>query len=248
MTRRLFVLFAALVLFVPAACGGDDDDTASDEETEETTSTEEEASTDEGEEGDEESEEESSGDGDDFSAALEQAGEATIKVTYEVTGENQDPQQFTIAQDPPKFALQAETGLLIDDGERFISCDASEGGQCIELPREGTEGMAESILGAFAAPFLAFQQAADSDALGYEVTGSEEIAGRDAICATIDASELPGSSETGSATSCVDEETGILLLFEGEGAGDTGRIEAIEVSEPTDEDFEPTSEPMSIGG
>ena len=245
MTRRLFVLFTALVLFVPAACGGDDDDTASTDETEEDVTT---TADDGGDEEEEESEDEDSGGGDEFAQAIERAEEATIKVTYEVTGDNQDPQEFTIAQDPPKFALQAETGLLIDDGERFISCDASEGGQCIELPREGTEGMAESILGAFAAPFLAFQQAAGDGMSGYEVTGSEEIAGRDALCATIDASELPGSTESGSATSCIDEETGVLLLFEGEGAGDTGRIEAIEVSEPTDEDFEPTSEPMSIGG
>ena len=245
MTRRLFVLFAALVLFVPAACGGDDDDaTATDEAQEEEVTPEDEAT----DEGETEEEEEGSSAGDEFAAAIEQADEATIKVTYEVTGENQEPQEFTIAQDPPKFALQAETGLLIDDGERFISCEPSEGGQCIELPREGTEGMAASILGAFAAPFLAFQQAADSELTGYEVTGDEEIAGRDAICATIDASELPGSTESGSATSCVDAETGILLLFEGEGGGDTGRIEAVEVSQPTDEDFEPTSEPMSIGG
>jgi len=247
-TRRLFVLFAALALFVPvAACGGDDDDTSADETEEESTTDDE---VDDEEEADDEEEEESAGGGDDFADALERAADATIKVTYEITDGGEDADEFTIAQDPPRFALTSQDTLLIDDGERLITCETSEDGQCVELPREGSGGMAQSILSGFAAPFVAFQAAATAGIAAYEVTGEDEIAGRDAVCATIEASELPGSSQSGSLRSCIDKETGILLLFEGEdeSGGETTRIEAVDVGEPTDDDFEPTSDPISVGG
>ena len=248
MSRRLFVLLAAIALLV-AACGGGDDDVSVDGDADGTTTQLAEPSDDEGDDSEGDEGDEGDDESDDvFGDALDNATDAKVKVTYRVTNEGQDDQEFTIAQDPPKFALQADTGLLIDDGESFYTCDATEGGQCIELPREGSEGMTQNLLGAFAAPFLAFQNAAEGDISGYDVTGDEEIAGRDAVCATIDAGEIPGVTDSGSATSCVDKETGIMLRFEGEGTSDTGKIEAIEFGEPSDEDFEPTSEPMSIGG
>ncbi len=82
----------------------------------------------------------------------------------------------------------------------------------------------------------------------------EEIAGRDAVCIDYDYGALLGGladlGDLGDEDTptdakvriCVDEETGYLLEFSGEGDGQKGGYVAKEVSEPEDSDFEPPAD------
>ena len=75
-------------------------------------------------------------------------------------------------------------------------------------------------------------------------TEDREIAGRPPTCPTLEAGMLAGTD--GSIPACLDDETGVFLLGETESDSDNSRIEATEVGEPQDADFELTGDVTTI--
>lgn len=222
-STRLLAIVAGIML-VAAACNGGDDDTEAQAEGEADIEAE-------------------AGDG--FGALVQQAEQATVRVTYRTdTGE-----EITFSQDPPESAIIAEGAHMITSGESFIFCSSEADEGCFEF--EGLaqgEAFAGNFIAGIAAPFFAFQQLGAGQ-LGDVDTSEREIAGRAAQCATVDADAgVPGVTLEGSATYCVDVETGALLLAETtSGEGETTTFEAIEVGEPEPGDFEPASPPQNFG-
>ena len=79
----------------------------------------------------------------------------------------------------------------------------------------------------------------------------EQVAGRDAACATIDAGNLGALSAAlkGSYSVCIDKETGIMLQAKADsGSGSTEDITATDFGEPTAADFTPPATPSTIPG
>lgn len=184
----------------------------------------------------------------DFSALVEEASEARIRVTYT----NDDGDEITFSQDPPKQAILTAEARVITTADVTIVCTGEEtdAPQCFEIEGTGEEsgGLVSGLLGGFAAPFFAFTSLADERLADVE-TSEREIAGRTAICAEVQATGvLPGVDLEGEATYCIDADTGALLLSEATTAdGETQRFEATDVGDPRPEDFEPPVEPVSPG-
>ena len=94
--------------------------------------------------------------------------------------------------------------------------------------------------------------ALNSSALGGE-SSSQTIAGQDATCVTLKASNagvlgsaLSKLAGNPSLTTCVDKNTGVLLKYTGS-SGDTTKtlFEATEYGESSPSDFEPPSTPVT---
>jgi hypothetical protein len=219
MRKPLIALFAAALALSLAACGGDDDDSASPGTTGQDSS----------ESTDPPDDTEAPANGDDYSALLEKANNASYRVTY--TNAASGSEDFTISQDPPNRAL------ILGDDQRYVTNEDGtflcDGSQCQEVPGGGADALTGLVQGFFGA-YSALAGVDDSTGLGYdvEVTDDEEIAGRDARCAEISGGPF---TEGQSAKVCADTETGVLLLAESGGAD---RIEATEFGEPEASDFE----------
>lgn len=229
----VFLTVAALSAGMLAACGGDDDDSAGPLDAV--------TSPDDG--GDDDSTDVSTGN-DEYDALLEKAKEASYRVTYK----NDDGSEFTVSQDPPKSAFIDDSGsMYIRDGDDAISCSGvdSDEPSCIRM-NDGGAGVDALVQGYFgiAAAFLVADETGDNPFFDVEESDDEEIAGRDAKCAEIEAGALAGSD--GRFKVCIDQETGVMLLTETEGDGNTTRIEAVKFGEPEDSDFEAPAEPQDL--
>jgi hypothetical protein len=131
-----------------------------------------------------------------------------------------------------------------------VSCARTSGGTvaCTPLPSGYSS----------ASPFLGYVKSGKSylNALGgHGSKSTTTIAGRTAECVTFSAGDLPGAAGValgaalkGSATYCVDKDTGVLLAISGtDGSG--GRSNPLTVTkweEPSDADFTPPATPSSI--
>lgn len=254
--RRFLALILAGTLgtFGLAACGGDDDDSgakAADEQPDGDSSDDTK---------DDSSDDTEATDGDDgaaeLRALLEKQSKARIKVTYVTTDADGAETEMTIAQDGEgRTAMIADGSLLISGPDGTISCDGTgSDASCTQMP----EGLGElGMLGLTMFTAIGQGMLEGADELDGVDTESDEVAGRDAICVDWDGSSLLGLlGDLGESTDdvpadgrvriCVDEETGFLLEFSGEGEGDTFSLLATEVGEPDDSDFEPPSTPETM--
>jgi hypothetical protein len=235
--RRFSAPFITLALVVAlAACGGGDDDSdgASDTTTADGSGDDTTLPT-TGDEG--------------IDEMLERARESTYKVTYETD----DGDQIVVAQDPPRYAfIQGDSGTYqLEDGSA-VTCsglDDPDTAECTTLPIGGdflTQTLTTVFGGGFAA--IAIAAGEGNDFFGTVELSDDEIAGRDAKCATFDPGSAPFVPETGSWEVCVDEETGAMLRSSGTDAegNETEVFEAVEFGEPTDADLDPPTEPVEI--
>jgi hypothetical protein len=233
--RKVLVTMLTVALAVAglAACGGDDDDAGS-------------AGTTAG-----------SGPGDTGSTGdqrldelLQQAREATYKVTYESI----DGVQTIVAQDLPRVAyVSGDSGLYQTADGRAVSCSGISDpamAACVLLPSTSGTLVEQAATTFFGAAYAGFLAAADQggDLFGTIETSDEEIAGRDAQCATFDPGASPLIPATGSFTACVDLETGVVLRVSG--TDQSGEVvttfQAVDFGEPTDDDLDPPAEPTEI--
>jgi hypothetical protein len=232
MRKVLAVLtVAALASVALAACGGDDDDSSGAKSTAKSDTTEKAGSSD--------------SNGSDttdvttgnkkYDELIAKAKTTPYRVTYKSTGSSDE---FTIVNDPPKSAFITGDSRYVRDGDKTTVCSGTGGdAQCYEMPAggAGVESLVTGFFGAYAS-FLAADEGKDNPFLDVSNTDDETIAGRDAACAKIEAAKLAGAE--GSIKVCIDKETGVLLLGETESNGQTNSIEATDVGEPKDSDFE----------
>ena len=236
--RKLVILIAAAALLI-GACGGSSSKSGSGSST---------------------GSSKSSSSDDDFQKFLDQAGSERIRVTYTSTDSDGKTSDFTVSQDGKgQIAYITTDTVVIKNGDTVTSCSGlPDNTECTSLT--GAESTAAL------APFTAilslaktYIQAANAGhALGD--TSSETIAGRDAKCVTITAasalgkiggdiaSKLGGKGANDGIKSCVDTQTGILLLWQPVGTDSGGgKLEATQVGDPQDSDFTPPSTVASGG-
>lgn len=179
----------------------------------------------------------------------------TKAATYKVTYQSGDDDPFTVAQDPPRFAYSSgDSATYVTADGAAVSCSGSGSSEtCTELP--GSGDTYKTVLGtAFGAAGALFLSAAGTAIPGLAdiKTSDGKVAGRDAVCATIDGGilgALGGEDVKGSYSVCVDQETGVMLeLNSDNGAGSTTKITATNFGEPTDADFTPPVTPGTVPG
>lgn len=181
---------------------------------------------------------------DEFQALLAKSRASTYTVVYLRNGE----ETITISHEGDVTAVLEEgEDLLIDDGQRMVSCSESE---CFAFPGGGQlDLMVQGLLGPFAFLFSAETAAGFLGGLNLEVS-SDTIAGRDAKCITLDPSvigTMAGVPSDALIVTCVDEETGVVLKGEFTAESETEGIVAVEFRAEGDPalltpPFEPTSQ------
>jgi hypothetical protein len=188
------------------------------------------------------------GNGNAVSSLVEKSKTSAFKVTYKTsTGDT-----ITIAQDGKgKESVVKGDQLYINDGSTIISCDGTTStATCRELGDEG-KSTYESVTSAITDAAGAIARLGSSSLLNGQ-TSSETIAGRDATCVTVNATDMTGAlgaiarglGATASGSVCADNETGALLKVSG-GSGDhsTDVFVATNFDQPSDSDFQPPSTP-----
>jgi hypothetical protein len=186
-----------------------------------------------------------------FSSLVSKAKDASFKVTYKTS--NGDT--ITVAQDGTgKQAITDGNNLFISTGSTAISCDGTtSSATCRDLGAAGkaTAGAGVSLITGTASAIATL----GSSSILNGQTSSETIAGRDATCVTVKASDLAGVfgsiarllTSDATAEVCADKETGVLLkLSGGTGSSPTDLFVATEFGEPSDSDFQPPSTPQSL--
>jgi hypothetical protein len=237
----VFLTIAALAAGMLAACGGDDDDSSGA-----ASNNNDKSSTTKADDDNSDTTDSTTGNAE-YDALLKKAKTASYRVTYQ----NEDgDQQFTISQDPPKSAFVTDDGSrFVRDGDSAVSCDGSgSDAKCFKLPG-GAAGIDQMMTGFFGA-YAALLASDDTHGLGFDVsqTSDETIAGRNAKCAQIEPGKLAGAAGAdGHVKYCVDSETGVLLLAETEGNGETSKIEATEFGDPEASDFEVPDDVTDLG-
>jgi hypothetical protein len=231
MRKLLAVLtVAALASVALAACGGDDDSSGakatSKPDSSETTA--------KGDSNGSDTTDVTTGNKK-YDELIAKAKNTPYRVTYKNSGSNDE---FTVVNDPPKSAFISGDSRFVRDGDKTVTCSGSgSDAQCYEMPAggAGVESLVTGFFGAYAS-FLAADEGKDNPFLDVSKSDDETIAGRDATCAKIEAGKLAGAD--GSIKVCIDKETGVLLLGETESNGEKSSIEATDVGEPKDSDFE----------
>ena len=238
--RKLLVMSAVLALGLTgaAACGGNDDDAGGDGDTTTTTADGPSATT-----------TPSTGD-EALDELIAQAREATYKVVYGAVGD----EQIVVAQDPPRIAYVSGDGGLYQTADgRAVSCSGIREpamAACVLLPSSAGTLVEQAATTFFGPAYAGFLAAAGEDRglFGTIETSDDEIAGRDARCATFDPGASPLIPATGSFTACVDTETGVVLRVASSDAnGDVVlTFEAVEFGTPSDADLDPPAEPTEL--
>jgi hypothetical protein len=192
----------------------------------------------------------SNGGGTGFSELLAKAKAAKYKITYTSGGGD----VFTLAQDPPLFAYTTEgSATYVTADGAAVSCSGSGSSPtCTKLPGKGDTYRASlsNVLGAAGALFLGAAGSSIPGLLDIK-TSDDKIAGRDAVCATIDGSTLGalGNAIQGSYSVCVDKEVGVMLrVTSDDGSGSSNDITATAFEEPSDADFIPPATPDTVAG
>lgn len=185
-----------------------------------------------------------------FAELLANAKAAKFKITY-TKGDN-GGEVFTLAQDPPRFAYTTEgSATYITADGAAINCSGSGSSvTCTELPDTGDTYRAtlSNVLGAAGAFFLTVAGSSIPGLLDIK-TSEDEIAGRAAVCATIDGSTLGALGEAikGSYSACVDKKIGVMLRVRSDdGSGSSNDLTATAFEEPSDDDFTPPATPGSV--
>ena len=196
-----------------------------------------------------------SGGGSDFASLMAKTSAAKYKITYQSSGGT----SFTIAQDPPKFRFSSggSSSYVTADGSA-VSCNGTgASATCTSLPGGGA--IKQGLTGAFGALGALLVNQAGKGIPGLtniSKTSNEKIAGRDAVCATIDANSLGALGAVlaaaigkGSYSVCVDKATGAMLSTKtDDGNGNASSVTATEFGTPSNSDFTPPATPITIPG
>jgi len=192
-----------------------------------------------------------------FTKLLDLENGAAIRVTYSYGGDDED---ITISRDGEgKVAfLRADEQAIFSSDSDVIQCENLDSEpECKQFSGAQATALKGSYTGflGFATSFLTAIAKVPN---AYADQSSEEIAGRDATCATVTAASAPGIAgnilgnlegiaDTGYKV-CADKETGILLKFEAVGVDEDKKqvVVATDVGEPQDSDFEPPAEPEQV--
>jgi hypothetical protein len=192
------------------------------------------------------------GDTSPFSELLDKAQKAKYKVTY--TSGDTGSEVFTLAQDPPRFAYVSDgrSTYVTADGAAVTCSGSGSSATCKEVPGSGDSYRANlgNAFGAVGAMFLSAAGSAIPDLLDIK-TSEDQIAGRDAVCATLDSSTLGalGKAIKGAYSVCVDKDTGVMLLLESDdGSGASDNLTATKFEAPSDDDFTLPATPEPIVG
>jgi hypothetical protein len=184
-----------------------------------------------------------------FEELLDIAGESAARVTYEVTTDG-DTATATVSIDPPRIATIFDGGRVIDDGDgQTVICGEEEASsECFILGED--DGNFGALMSSWLLwPFFSVAQAmaAGGDIEGFATTGTEEIAGREATCATFDGGVLDEEQAGVTAEYCLDSETGIGLRYVGSSPeAEEVTMLATEYDAPRPDDFVPPAEPQPM--
>jgi hypothetical protein len=238
----VYLAVAALGAATLGACGGDDDTAATASEAIEANDGQ---STDSTERENADDVTDATTGNREYDALLEKARTASYRVTYQ---SDDGDDEFTISHDPPKSAFITDDGTMyIRSGDESITCSGQGGElQCFTMPDAGAgaDAVVQAFFGVYAG-LLATSEEADGVLFDVTTSSDEQVAGRAAKCAEVEAGALTGGD--GRFKVCIDAETGVLLLGETESDGTTNQIEAVKVGEPIASDFEPPVEPTDLG-
>jgi hypothetical protein len=201
----------------------------------------------------------SSGGSNDFSSLVAKTKSAKYKVTYS----NGNDTPFTISQDPPLFSYISGTSqtYVTADGSA-VECNggpetspptSSEPPTCTAVPGGGAaiQTGLTSAFGAIGALLVSDAGKGIPGLTSITKTSSATIAGRDAECATIDASSLgvlgSVSGAKGSYTVCADKDTGVMLESKSDdGSGNVTDVKATSFGTPSEADVTPPVTPVTI--
>ncbi len=190
--------------------------------------------------------------GNDFSSLVAKTNNAKYKVTYQSGSDT----PFTIAQDPPRFSYTTESsGTYVTADGSAVSCSGTGStATCTALPGGGAaikQGLTTSF-GAIGALLVSQAGKGIPGLSSITKTTGKTIAGRDAECATIDASSLGvlgAAIGKGSYSVCVDKATGVMLESKtDDGNGHTTDVKATAFGTPSDADLTPPATPVTIPG
>jgi hypothetical protein len=188
----------------------------------------------------------------DFSALIAKTNKATYKVTYQSGSET----PFTIAQDPPRFSYTTDSsGTYVTADGSAVSCSGTgPTATCTSLPGGGAaiqQGLTTSF-GAIGALLVSQAGKGIPGLASITKTTSKTIAGRDAVCATIDASSLGvlgAAIGKGSYSVCADKATGVMLESRSDdGNGHVTDVRATAFGTPSAADLTPPATPVTIPG
>jgi hypothetical protein len=191
--------------------------------------------------------------GGDFASIVARASAATYKITYQAGKDS-----FTIAQKPPRFSDRSgESATYVTADGSAVACSGIGVGAtttftptCTAMP--GGDAVKQGLTSRFGAVGALFVSDAGKGIPGLasiSKTSTKTIAGREAVCATLDSSNLGifGGAITGSYTACVDKATGVMLQSKlDDGAGHVAQVKATAYGMPTEADLTPPAPPITI--
>jgi hypothetical protein len=188
------------------------------------------------------------GSGTDLAALAAKAKTSAFKVTYKTS----DGETVTLAQDGNgKVSVVQGNHLYIVDGSTTIACDGTtSSATCRDVGSAG-KAAADALTASITEAYRTIATLNSSLFNGH--TSSDTIAGRDATCVTVNASDIGGvfgaiAGRLGTDASfeiCIDKATGALLKVSGGSGGETTDVVvATEFGEPSDRDFQPPSTPL----
>lgn len=246
---RLIAIVAVGALLL-AACGGGDAPEADESPADvQSPAVETETDTPPADEAEDEAEDEAAGE----AAFTGPQQPARVTYAFEEGDMPEGMSEFVLSFDPPRSALIYEQGRFIDTGEgEAIVCTTESGeAQCFVMPRGQQSQFVTGFFGSFFGIIEGFGEAVDTP--GFNRTGTREVAGRQATCATFDPAAM--SAQTGvevedvqDAEVCVDQETGIGLWYSVTQGGESSTVVAVEFGDPQPDDFTPPAEPQDFSG
>jgi len=187
----------------------------------------------------------------DLASLAGKAKTASFKVTYKFAGGGEG---LTVAQDGQgRQSVVQGDHVYIVDGSTVISCDGLTSTATCQQLGVGGQAVAAAVLAPITSAYTALSEMSSSLFNGH--TSSENIAGRDATCVTVKVSDMAGvfgsiATKLGtdaSASTCVDNETGVVLeVSGGSGESTTDVMVATDFSQPSDSDFQPPSTPQTV--
>jgi hypothetical protein len=188
--------------------------------------------------------------GNDFSSLVAKTNAAKYKVTYQSGSDT----PFTIAQDPPRFSYTSgDSSTYVTADGSAVSCSGTgPSPTCTSVP--GGDSIKQGLTSSFGAIGALLVSQAGKRIPGLTSvtkTSNQTIAGRDAVCATIDASSLGvlGAALKGSYSVCVDKATGVMLESRSDdGKGNVSDVKATDFGTPSEADFTPPATPITIPG
>jgi hypothetical protein len=189
----------------------------------------------------------SDGGSSDFSKLLADSNQQKFKITF-TSGSDSD--ETTYAQDGKGNSSYSQgDSQTFQTSDGTVTCDTDSSGKaaCHEL----------AIAGAVTNPFFTYFNAGKTyiNALGkFGKKSTKSIAGRKSTCITFSSKDVSGiagaaiaAAIKGSASYCVDEDTGVLMEIarEDENGTKSTDFEVTKFDEPSDSDFTPPATPTT---